>query len=95
MCPAVITSLNPYPEDPLSSTKEIFQENPRSPPSSTSVTFRMTAVVFALTPLMSSDEALKEMYAQIAGITLVNKATMQAILVVVMSYERICSTARR
>ncbi len=55
----------------------------------------MTAVVFALTPLMSSDEALKEMYAQIAGITLVNKATMQAILVVVMSYERICSTARR
>ena len=54
----------------------------------------MTALVFALTPLMSSEEALKEVHAQVAASTLVNKPTLQAIIVVVMSYERICSTAR-
>ena len=54
----------------------------------------MTAIAFALNPLMSGDEALKEMHAQIAASNSSNKATMQAILVVVMSYERICSIAR-
>jgi hypothetical protein len=54
----------------------------------------MTAIAFALNPLMSGDEALKEMHAQIAASNSGNKATMQAILVVVMSYERICSIAR-
>ena len=54
----------------------------------------MTALVFALTPLMSFDETLKEVHAQIAASNLVNKPTIQAIIVVVMSYERICSTGR-
>jgi hypothetical protein len=87
--PAAITLLNP--EDPLSSTKKYFKKIPRT---STSVTFKMTAIAFALNPLMSGDEALKEMHAQIAASNSSNKATMQAILVVVMSYERICSIAR-
>ena len=54
----------------------------------------MTVLVFSLTPLMSSEEELKEVYDQVETSTLVNKPTLQAIIVVVMSYERICSTAR-
>ena len=55
----------------------------------------MTAIAFALNPLMSGDEALKEMHAQIAASNSGNKATMQAILVVVMSYEYISSSPGR
>ena len=52
------------------------------------------ALVFDLSPLMTSEDALKEMHAKAAGSTLVNKTTLQTIIVVVMSYERICSTDR-
>ena len=50
--------------------------------------------VFNLAPTMTSEDALKEMHAKTAGSTLANKTTLQSIIVVVMSYERICSTAR-
>ena len=52
------------------------------------------ALIFALSPLMMSDDALKEIHAKTTISTLSNKTTLQVIIVVVISYERICSTAR-
>ena len=52
------------------------------------------ALIFALSPLMMSDDTLKEIHVKTTISTLSNKTTLQVIIVVVMSYERICSTAR-
>ena len=50
--------------------------------------------MFALSPLMTSDDSIKEMHVKTGGSTLVNKTTLQAMIVVVMSHECICSTVR-
>ena len=52
------------------------------------------ALVFDLSPLMTCEDALKEIHVKTAGSTLAIKATLQAIIVGIMSYDRICSTAR-
>jgi hypothetical protein len=59
--------------------------------------FTMTALVFALTPKMPPTEVLNEMHSAIVSSNIGimgGKATMQAMVVLAMSYERICSTAR-
>ena len=53
-----------------------------------------THLVFNLSLMMTSEGTLKEIYVKTTVSTLDNKTTLQTIIVVVMSNERICSTVR-
>jgi hypothetical protein len=51
-------------------------------------------IVFAITADMTSDEAIKEMHSKTACSAHPSKLIMQAMIVIAMAYENVCSTAR-